>query len=247
MRYARIALRPGISLPCGALALFILLPAGVLRAQAPVAASDPFAELHAGLERAFNFQLLQAEEAAGRTTHPGVPKHVLFTAGGSNRTADRFRGASPALVEVARRRLLALGVDAAGIFAEEGVPLWLLWVARVESNFDPLARSPKGARGVWQLMPETAARYGLRVSAGMDERLDVEKSTRAAARYLRALYLQFGNWWLALAAYNAGEARVAKAIRQASTGDFWQLANAGLLPEETRRYVPAVLAASRSQ
>ncbi|HEV8383969.1 MAG TPA: lytic transglycosylase domain-containing protein, partial [Candidatus Acidoferrales bacterium] len=131
--------------------------------------------------------------------------------------------------------------DAARIFEEEGVPLELLVVAEVESGFNPLALSPKGARGPWQLMPATAQRFGLRVNGQTDERVHPERSTRAAARYLRELYAQFGDWELALAAYNAGEQRVASAIERGGTRDFWQLAQQQLLPEETRRYVPAVL------
>jgi membrane-bound lytic murein transglycosylase D len=96
---------------------------------------------------------------------------------------------------------------------------------------------------MWQLMPATARRYGLRVDGERDERADVDKSTRAAALYLRDLHLQFQDWLLALAAYNAGEARVQKAVTRAGTADFWSLSNRGHLPEETRKYVPAVLAA----
>lgn len=154
----------------------------------------------------------------------------------------QFWGAFPdAPVRAARLRLIALGVDAAGIFAEEGVPTPLLRMAAVESGFDPRAQSVKGARGLWQLMPETALRFGLRVDAQRDERTHPVRSTRAAARYLRELFLRYGDWLLALAAYNAGEKKVSAAIERAGTRDFWELAQRGWLPEETRRYVPAVL------
>ena len=116
-----------------------------------------------------------------------------------------------------------------------------MWWWRVAAELHAL--SPKGALGLWQLMPDTARRYGLVVTASRDERLDVEKSTRAAARYLRDLYQQFGSWPLALAAYNAGEQGGPKAVERAGTRDFVQLSSLRLLPQETRNYVPAVLSA----
>lgn len=131
----------------------------------------------------------------------------------------------------------------ARILTEEQVPIELLAVAFVESRFNPLALSPKGARGIWQLMPATAAAYGLPVEPPNDHRTHPEHSTRAAARYLRELYRQFGDWKLTLAAYNAGEGRVRRAIEIAGVRDFDELARRRLLPLETRNYVLAVLAA----
>ncbi|MFN0087157.1 MAG: lytic transglycosylase domain-containing protein [Blastocatellia bacterium] len=128
------------------------------------------------------------------------------------------------------------------ILVEEQVPVELLAVAFVESRFNPLALSPKGARGIWQLMPATAARYGLAVHPANDHRTHPEHSTRAAARYLRDLYHQFGDWKLALAAYNAGEDRVRRIIDRTGIRDFNEMARRGLLPLETRNYVPAVMA-----
>jgi hypothetical protein len=131
-----------------------------------------------------------------------------------------------------------------GILRENGLPASLLGVAAVESGFDPVALSPKGARGLWQLMPATARRYGLVVQPQRDERTDPIKSTYAAAQYMKDLFEQFQDWPLALAAYNAGEDRVERALRQAGARDFWTLRRYGALPEETLRYVPAVLARS---
>ncbi len=129
------------------------------------------------------------------------------------------------------------------ILVEEQVPIELLAVAFVESRFNPQALSPKGARGIWQLMPVTAARYGLTVEPLNDHRTHPEKSTRAAARYLRDLYQQFGDWKLALAAYNWGEGKVQRVINKTGLRDFDEIARRDLLPLETRNYVPAVLAA----
>jgi soluble lytic murein transglycosylase-like protein len=129
------------------------------------------------------------------------------------------------------------------ILTEERLPIEALSVALVESGFNPLALSPKGARGIWQLMPDTARRYGLAVAPGNDHRTHPEHATRAAARYLQDLYRMFSDWKLALAAYNAGEGRVQRAIEQAGVSDFDELARRRLLPLETRNYVPAVLAA----
>jgi soluble lytic murein transglycosylase-like protein len=129
------------------------------------------------------------------------------------------------------------------ILAEERIPVELLAVAFVESRFNPQALSPKGARGIWQLMPATAARYGLSVEPLNDHRTHPEHSTRAAAKYLRDLYQQFGDWKLALAAYNWGEGKVQRVIDRTGLRDFDEMARRGLLPLETRNYVPAVLAA----
>jgi membrane-bound lytic murein transglycosylase D len=103
-----------------------------------------------------------------------------------------------------------------------------------------------GARGLWQLMPSTARRYGLRVDDVEDDRLDISRSTDAAARYLHDLYMQFGDWKLALAAYNDGEANVGFAILRAQSQDFDKLSSMRLLPIETITYVPRVFAAMRS-
>ena len=128
------------------------------------------------------------------------------------------------------------------LFRSTGLPEELAYLAIVESNLTPRALSPKRAAGLWQFMPETAEHFGLRVEPWYDERLDPVLSTQAAARMLRYLHDRYGNWELALAAYNAGESRVNRALRHSrSSGDeedFWNLP----LPLQTRRYVPSFIA-----
>ena len=128
------------------------------------------------------------------------------------------------------------------ILREENLPAELLAVAIVESGLNPLALSPVGARGIWQFMPATAERYGLTVNATDDHRINPEHSTRAAARYLRDLFRQFGDWKLALAGYHWGENKVQRVIDRTGVRDFDEMARRGLLPLKTRKYVPAALA-----
>jgi len=130
------------------------------------------------------------------------------------------------------------------IFHEEGIPQDLVFLAHVESSFKYNARSRARAIGLWQFIRGTAQLYGLRCDAYVDERLDPEKETRAAARYLRDLYATFGDWHLALAAYNTGAGNVTRAIERAGTRDFWRLAETRHLMRETREFVPAILAAT---
>ncbi len=125
------------------------------------------------------------------------------------------------------------------IFAAEGIPTELVWLAEVESSLNPSARSPAGARGLFQLMPATAKAYGLRTFP-FDERTQPGKNARVAAKLLRDLHDRFDNWPLALAAYNAGEGRIAVAQKKAGAATYADIAD--LLPAETRMYVPKVLA-----
>lgn len=125
----------------------------------------------------------------------------------------------------------------------EGVPLELKYLPVVESAFDPMATSRVGAAGLWQFMVPTAKHYGLTVNSLLDERRDPIKSSQAAAKYLKDLYKSFGDWTLAIAAYNCGRNNVLKAIKRAGGArDYWAIYP--YLPRETRGYVPAFIAAN---
>lgn len=130
------------------------------------------------------------------------------------------------------------------VLRQKGLPEDLAWTAMIESGFNPVAVSRAGAKGLWQFMAGTARRYGLRVDRWVDERFDPEKSTVAAADYLRDLYAIFGSWPLAQAAYNAGGVKVSRAIRLAQSNDFWALAETRYLRRETKDFVPQIHAAT---
>ena len=131
------------------------------------------------------------------------------------------------------------------IFAEEKMPRELVWLAEVESSFDPRAQSPAGAAGLFQLMPATARSLDLSVGLFEDERLQPEKNGRAAARYLRELHQRFGDWRLALAAYNCGPTRVADLLKKHRTKTYDGISP--YLPVETQMYVPKVEATLRKR
>jgi membrane-bound lytic murein transglycosylase D len=129
------------------------------------------------------------------------------------------------------------------ILKENEVPPELYYLAMIESGFVTHAKSHAKAVGVWQFMTGTGKNYGLQVNRQVDERRNWIKATEAAASYLKDLHNVFGSWYLALAAYNAGEHRIVRSIMKGKTRDFWALAEAGLLPRETLDYVPKFLAA----
>jgi peptidoglycan lytic transglycosylase D len=129
------------------------------------------------------------------------------------------------------------------VFRAKGLPEDLAFTAMIESGFNPTAVSRVGAKGLWQFMAPTARLYGLRVDRWVDERLDPEKSTVAAAGYLNDLYVRYGTWELAQAAYNAGEVKIDRAIRGTGSTDFWDLSRSKYLRRETKDFVPAIQAA----
>src|SRR5215475_13590936 len=128
------------------------------------------------------------------------------------------------------------------ILKEEGVPLDLIYVCQAESAFEPRALSRASAKGMWQFISARGKEYGLRQSWWIDERSDPEKSTRAAARHLKDLYQEFGDWYLAMAAYNGGPLRVQRAMERTGADNFWTLVDKRALPKETMKYVPNIIA-----
>lgn len=148
------------------------------------------------------------------------------------------------------RRTLVTGLRRGGryqdlvrrILDEEGVPQELLYLAQAESGFIPYAMSNKKAIGMWQFVSSRAREYGLEQTSLSDDRLDPEKATRAAARHLRDLYGQFGDWYLAMAAYDCGPNCVERAVERTGFADFWELRARNALPKETQNYVPLILA-----
>jgi membrane-bound lytic murein transglycosylase D len=148
------------------------------------------------------------------------------------------------------RATVAHGLDRSGLYnemvrrvlKEEGVPQDLMYLAQAESAFQPTAVSKAGARGLWQFMPFRGEEYDLGRTFWVDERSDPEKATRAAARHMRDLYDMFGDWYLVMAAYNAGPMNVVKGVERTGYADFWELSRLHALPKQTQNYVPIIIA-----
>ena len=142
-----------------------------------------------------------------------------------------------------------VAVADAPFMTTRGLPQDLIYLAMIESGFNPKARSPVRASGLWQFMAATAHRFGLKVNGRVDERNNPERATEAALAYLTYLHAKFGSWYLAAAAYNSGEGTVSKAMKRVTgrtkgtDADFYRIAPR--LPRETRDYVPKLIAAAR--
>jgi membrane-bound lytic murein transglycosylase D len=178
-------------------------------------------------------------EAEIKSTHSDLP--LMMTdqvAGYINYFSTRGRGT----VERALARSGRYEDMIRRILQEQGVPQELIYLAQAESGFHPLAVSRAGARGMWQFMGSRAKGYGLERSWWVDDRQDPEKATRAAAHHLKDLYNEFGDWYLAMAAYNSGPGTVQSAVKRTGYADFWELYRRNVLPKETRNYVPIILA-----
>jgi membrane-bound lytic murein transglycosylase D len=177
-------------------------------------------------------QYAVANKSLGFTfqVHPMIQQYINYYRGRGRATMETGLYRSGMFMRMARQ-----------IFREEGVPENVAWLGQVESAWKPTALSWAAASGLWQFIPGTGARFGLRRTAYVDERNGFEDATRASARYLKFLANRYGgNWELAMGAYNCGEGNVDRAIRRAGVSNFW--AAYPYLPQETRNYVPNILA-----
>jgi membrane-bound lytic murein transglycosylase D len=172
------------------------------------------------------------DDAPFDTSHPRVLRFV-----------DRYRTSLRTFMSRSLRRASHHLSEVTPILAAEGVPEELAYLPIVESGFRLDAVSRAGAAGPWQFMRRTAQHYGLRIDRWVDERRDIVKATRAAARYLRDLHDLFGDWHLSLAAYNSGEAKIARIRDSRDVTDYWQMIENGYLPRETSEFVPRFIAA----
>jgi membrane-bound lytic murein transglycosylase D len=207
------------------------------------AGASPFTAIHDSLMQRADL-ILSSKESVVLVSAPQVQDAATAESPSQeNRTSRResLNGYSSALA-----RLDLLRPTIIPILERENVPAEMAAIILRESGGSVAALSAKGARGLWQLMPDTARRYGLTVDETLDERLDVEKSTVAAARYLKDLMTQFRSWPLVLAAYNVGEHGLQRAIDRSHSEDFEVLSSLKALPAETRAYVPAVISDIRT-
>lgn len=163
-------------------------------------------------------------------TNPLIQQYINYYQGRGRSTMENGMRRSGQFMRMVRK-----------IFREEGVPEDIAWLGQVESSWRPRAQSWAAASGLWQFIPGTGQRFGLRQTAWLDERNSFEKATRASAKYLKWLATRYnGNWELAMAAYNTGEGNVDRAIARAGTANFWSIYP--YIPQETRNYVPNILA-----
>ena len=184
------------------------------------------------LARAAQDELIRVPHDLPLTVNPSVLQYLSFF------TTPRGR----AIVERGLGRAARYAPMIRSVLKQEGVPTDLIYLAQAESAFLPDAVSRAGARGIWQFIPFTGEEYDLDRSFWVDERSDPEKATHAAAEHLRDLYNMFGDWYLAMAAYNSGPLNVSRAIERTGYADFWKLEKMHALPKQTANYVPIIIA-----
>jgi membrane-bound lytic murein transglycosylase D len=209
---------------------------GFSEAPAVPAAIDEVAELTFPVDP----KLRERAEAAAKNISHDLPLTVNDTVVSYLNFFQTPRGRS--IVENGLRRSGRYQQMISHVLGEEGVPQDLIYLAQAESAFQPLALSRAGARGIWQFLQWRGNEYGLKRSWWVDERLDPEKATRAAAQHLRDLYGLFGDWYLAIAAYNCGPGNIQKGVERTGYADFWELYKRNVLPRETKNYVPIIVA-----
>ena len=198
-----------------------------------IALEDAYAQIVAHESMPVNAPAVDVEAAASMP----IPDHRTVRGALSLFTKEMRPSIQESLIRSAKYKpLIDKALDA------EKLPRGLAYLPVIESAYLPTLTSRAGAHGIWQFMSETAREYGLRVDWWVDERADPERSTRAAAKYLKDLYRQFDDWPLALAAYNAGPTRVRRALDAQGATTFWELLEATAVPRETRGYVPTFFA-----
>ena len=220
------------------------LLAGILAEQAAYAGDPRAADslLTAGYGRLDRFAFPDSLVPAAGTELPPIVADLLQVDNKAvRRWEDYFTGRGRRHFTVWLQRKAAVDSLVRAVLAEEGLPAELAYLGLIESGFSSRAVSSVGAVGPWQFMAGTSRMYGLETNWWVDERRDMEMATRAAARYLKDLHDQFGDWALVLAAYNTGEGRIARKIRQHGHDNFWDLR----LPEQTTAHIPKYIAAAR--
>ncbi len=197
-------------------------------------------------EQARRKKLLEAEVYARQLLSPSERSHQLLPTVDNERVQfwiSYFTGPGRMTLLQWLVRAESAKKSVIPILKKYGLPSELFYVALVESGFSSHAFSSASATGPWQFMAATAQLHGLKINHWVDERRDLAKSTDAASRYLRDLYQQFGDWYLALASYNAGPGKMRRAIRGTGSRDFWRISTTNYIREETKQYVPKILAA----
>lgn len=217
-------------------------------AAAPAALEEDCAGIDVGdhLRRTVKISEVSSPSDFGFAVDPALPSTSPFDHAhpAVDHYIDYFCDRSPRTIEVSLGRAMPHLPYIRQTLSKAGVPPEIAYLPIVESRFEDNARSRAGATGIWQFMRATAAHYGLRIDGCIDERRDPIRSTEAAARYLAALHDQFEDWHLALAAFNVGEGRIQRIMRDTGIDDYWTMVERQLLPRETAQYVPKFLAAA---